>query len=95
MLCSNYRPELETDKISKDVFEEMNKTERVGCLFTRGRELLSREDPNYIISLYLLTDFFVEIWYENPSKTIERIDITTNEEVMANYEQEIDLTDLF
>jgi hypothetical protein len=95
MLYSNYRPDLETDKISTELFEKMNKTERVCCLFKSGRELLSRENPDYIISLYLLTDFLVEIWYENPSKKIERIDITTNEEVMANYEQEIDLTGLF
>lgn len=95
MPCTNFRRKLETDPLSKELFEQMNKTERVNCLFKKGQELLSREDTDYIISLYQIADFFVEIWYQNPGRKIERIDITTYEEVMANYEEEIDLEDLF
>ena len=95
MLCNNYRPKLKLEDLSKEAFDGMNKTERVNCVFKEGRELLCRENPNYIISLYLVKDFFVEVWYLPKSRRIDRIELTTNEEVMANYEEEIDLADLF
>jgi hypothetical protein len=95
MFCNSYRPELHSEELCREVFEKMNKTERVCSLFKEGKELLSRENHDYVISLYILKDFFVEIWYQEPGHKVDRIDITTNEEVMANYEEEIDLTDLF
>ena len=95
MLCNNYRPKLEMKDLSTERFDKMNKTERVNCVFKEGKELLSRQNPNYVISLYHLKDFFVEVWYIPNLRRIDRIDRTTHEEVMANYEEEIDLTDLF
>ena len=50
MLCNNYRPKLKLDELSKEVFDGMNKTERANCVFKEGRELLCRENPNYVIS---------------------------------------------
>ena len=60
-----------------------------------GQELISREISDHVICLYLLIDFFVEVWYESVSHRIDRIDVTTPEEIMSNYEEEIDLTGLF
>ena len=95
MLCNNYKSNTPIEKIGRDGFEKLTKTEKVGYLFNSGEELLCREDPEFTISLYILNNFFVEIWYSAPSRIIERIELTTNEEVLENYDHEIDLTDLF
>lgn len=95
MLCNNLKPEIRIEQIRMEDFAKMNKTEKVSNLLKGGRELMCREENGFVISLYLLTDFFVEVWYRSPSKKIDRIEVSTNEEVLANYEEEIDLTDLF
>ena len=95
MLCNNYQSDQPVDKISEGDFDKMNKIEKVATLFKGGHQLFCREDSVYIISLYFINDFFAEIWYQSSSRKIERIEITTQGEVMANYEQEIDISDLF
>lgn len=95
MLYNKYRSKIRADKIGKTGFVEMTKTEKVCHLFNSGEELLSRENPGFKISLYLIEDFFVEIWYSSQQKTIERIEVTTKDEVLKNYDKNIDLSNLF
>lgn len=95
MFCQNFRRELQEEDLCQKVFEKMNKTERYHCVQKKGQEMLSRKISDHFICLFLLTDFFVEIWYETSSNKIDRIDITTPDEITANYEDEIDLTGLF
>lgn len=95
MLYKEYKSKMRADKIGKMGFVKMTKTEKVCHLFNSGEELLSRENTGFTISLYLLEDFFVEVWYSSNHKMIERIEVTSNDEVLENYDQSIDLSSLF
>lgn len=95
MEYNEYKPKTDADKIRKMDFEKMTKTEQVSHLFRSGEELLSRKTAGFIVSLYVLEDFFVEIWYSSPTIMIEKIEVTSNEEVLKNYDQKIDLSSLF
>lgn len=81
--------------ITKDDFSVMTKTEKVGHVFGNGRELLSRKENGYTISLYILDGFFVEVWYKDPEKKIEMIELSEVDAVELNYGNQIDLTNLY
>ena len=63
-------------------------------LFDQGIELMSRVFIFYNIKLYVLHDFFVEVWYMQTTNRIDRIIVLTTDEVMGIYENKIRLDDL-
>lgn len=95
MLYDQYKPKTGADKIGKAGFVKMTKTEKVCHLFNSGEELLSREHSGYTISLVLIEDFFVEIWYTSQKHMIEKIEVVSKDKVLENYDQKIDLSSLF
>lgn len=84
---------MQLEMINQKNFVKLTKTEQVSNLFGAGKELLSRTEDDYSISLYTLYGFFVEIWYKNPKKKIEKIEVCDQEWVAKYYE--IDLANLF
>lgn len=50
-----------------------------------GKELLTREDNDYFVKLYLLSNIFVELLYENNKSTIVKIGTPSNDKLMLNY----------
>lgn len=95
MIYSEYKPNTKNEKVGKTEFVKLTKTEKVSYLFNSGEFLLTREHPGYLINLYLLADFFVEIWYTSPSNRVDKIEVVPNDEVLENYNDEIDLSSLF
>lgn len=83
------------EMIKQEDFIKLNKTEKVSNLFGAGKELLSRLEDDYTISLYTLYGFFVEVWYKNPDKKIEKIEVCDLDWVATYYENEIELANLF
>ncbi len=81
--------------ISQDNFVKLTKTEKVSNVFTAGKELLHREEDDYSISLYTLYGFFVEVWYKDPAKKIEKIEVCDLDWVAKYYDNEIELASLF
>lgn len=86
---------MELKMINQENFVKLTKTEKVSNVFGAGKELLSRFENDYTISLYTLYGFFVEVWYKNPAKKIEKIDVCDLDWVAKYYENEIDLANLF
>lgn len=86
---------MQVKTITKDDFSVMTKTEKVGHVFNNGRELLSRKENGYTISLYILAGFFVEVWYKDPENKIEMIEIAEVDKVELNYRNQIELTNLY
>ena len=95
MLYSEYKPDTKNEKVGKIGFINLTKTEKVSRLFSSGEFLLTREHPGYKISLYLLENFFIEIWYTSPENRIDKIEVVPNDEVLENYHDDIDLSSLF
>ncbi|MBK7172739.1 MAG: hypothetical protein IPH84_05810 [Bacteroidales bacterium] len=76
-------------------FNQLTSIEKVNTLFDRGKELSSRIYIYYNIKLFVLFDFFVEIWYQQSSNRIERIVILKLEDVLDIYEKDIRIGDLY
>ena len=83
------------EMIKQEEFTKLTKTEKVSNLFGAGKELLSRLEEDYTISLYTLYGFFVEVWYKNPARKIEKIEVCDLDWVAKHYDKEIELANLF
>lgn len=92
--CKNIE-KMQLEMINQEDFVKLTKTEKVCNVFGAGKELLSRFDGDYSISLYTLYGFFVEVWYKNPSQKIEKIEVCDLDWVTKYYENEIELANLF
>lgn len=86
---------MELETINQEDFIELTKTEKVNHVFHSGKEILERTKGDYIINLYALNGFFVEVWYKKPENKIEKIEACPIDQVIARYEKEIELTQLF
>lgn len=78
-----------------DEFMSYPASERASLVLTEGEELMHRIYIYYIIRLYRLSDFFVEIWYAQSSNKIDKILVVDLEDVLHLYEKNIDISDLF
>lgn len=81
--------------LKQEDFSQLNKTEKVSNVFGAGEEVLSRREDDYMISLHILYGFFVEIWYRNPARIIEKIEVCDLDWVANYYDSEIELASLF
>lgn len=68
-------------------FKNLTKTEQVVMIINSGKELMTREEEGYIIHLYLLSDLFVEVWYESASQKIVNVESTDRDNIIRNYEE--------
>ncbi|MEI6575028.1 MAG: hypothetical protein WCO63_02500 [Bacteroidota bacterium] len=64
-------------------------------LFSHGRELMSRLEGDYIVKLYSIEAFYVEVWYLQLLNKIIRVEIVDMEDVIPAYEDEIDISDAY
>ena len=91
MPCDKARMVEESGNITREEFEKMTKTEQVCHLFKTGEEILIRSKSDFSISLYQISGFFVEVWYQSPKKKIEQIKVISSKQVMTKYENEIEI----
>ena len=73
------------DTLTKKNFKSLTKTEQVVMVINSGKELLTRQNNDNYIKLYLIPNMFVEILYELNKSTIVKIDTPTIEKLMLNY----------
>jgi hypothetical protein len=81
--------------ISKNEFLGQPKPEQVHRVIKDGEELMSRIFAYYNIKLFKYADFFVEIWYQQLSNTIDKVVIVEEDDVLHHYDKKIDISDLF
>ncbi len=81
--------------ISRKEFIELSLLERAGAVLEHGQELISRIYVFYIVKLYCMGDFYVELWYRQNGNKIDKIELVELDDVIHYYEKEIDLSDLF
>jgi hypothetical protein len=66
-------------------FKNLTKTEQVVMIINSGKELLTRNEEGYNIHLYLLADFFVEVWFESNTKKIVKVEPADKDSIARNY----------
>ena len=81
--------------MSKNEFLSLPRTEQVHHVIKDGEELMSRIFAYYNIKLFKYSDFFVEIWYQQLSNTIDKVEVTDEDDVLHLYDKKIDISDLF
>jgi len=75
-------------------FTQLPKNEQIYSLFHEGKELLIRHTNHYAIKLFILNDFFAEVWYQSPRNIIEKIQVVSEEDLVRYYDKEINLSNL-
>ncbi len=75
-------------------FNELPKNEQVYTLFHDGTELFSRSEKKYVIRLFVVSEQFVEIWYDSEKNIIEKIETIAEKDIYNNYGDNINLDEL-
>ena len=73
------------DTLTKKSFKSLTKTEQAVMVINSGKELLTRQNEEYSVHLYLLSNLFVEILYELNKSTIVKIKTPSKEKLCKNY----------
>lgn len=81
--------------ITVEEFNLMSVHERVTNVLAHGTELLERIYVFYVVKLYALGDFYVEIWYHQTTNRIDRVNSVKLDDVLHLYESQINISDLF
>lgn len=63
-------------------------------LFEKGTHVLSRIYLFYNVHLYVLSGFYVEIWYRQADNKIERVITLDPSDVLDLYDNQIGLNDI-
>jgi hypothetical protein len=81
--------------MTKTQFAELTLNDKIELIIDQGSELLNRVFLFYVIRLYNIDEFYVEVWYKTSSNKIDRIDPVEIDDVFYLYERSIDIDDLF
>jgi hypothetical protein len=81
-------------KVKSDDFRKLTIFRQVELLFEKGQHVLSRIYLFYNVHLYILSGFYVEIWYRQADNKIERVLILDQSDVLDLYDNQIGLSDI-
>lgn len=81
--------------MTSDQFLQLPIEERVTLTLNEGAELLERIYMYFVIKLYTIEGLYVEIWYQQLSKKIDKVELVELDEVVHLYEGQINISDLF
>jgi len=81
--------------MTRTQFSELTLNERIELVIENGTEILNRIFLFYVIRLYSIDDFCVEVWYKTSTNKIDRVEPVQIEDVFHLYERSIDIEDLF
>ena len=69
----------------KKEFFDLTKAERAVTLLKSGNKMSGRNKSGYDIFLFLLEDFFAELWYHENTNRIVKVEAVENELILKNY----------
>ena len=81
--------------MTRTQFSELSINEKIELVIENGTEILNRIFLFYVIRLYSIEDFYVEVWHKTSSNKIDRVEPVQIEDVFHLYERSIDIEDLF
>lgn len=76
-------------------FQDLPAERRVNLVLTEGHLLLERIYMFYVIKLFTFRGLFIEIWYQQISNRIDKIQLVEIDDVLHLYESQINISDLF
>ena len=81
--------------MTRTQFSELTINEKIELVIDNGTEILNRIFLFYVIRLYSIEDFYVEVWYKTSTNKIDRVEPVQIEDVFHLYERNIDIEDIF
>jgi hypothetical protein len=81
--------------ITRTEFDFLPAVEKAHNVFEFGEELDIREDGGFQIKLYLVWDFYVELWYNTRRHQISKLTSLSSDEVIDIYGDNINISDVF
>jgi hypothetical protein len=81
--------------MTRTQFSELSINEKIEHVIDNGTEILNRIFLFYVIRLYSIEDFYVEVWYKTSTNKIDRVEPVQIDDVFHLYERSIDIEDLF
>lgn len=81
--------------MTKTQFVGLTLNDKIELVIDQGSELLNRVFLFYVIRLYNIDEFYVEVWYKASSNKVDRIEPVDIDDVFHLYERSIDIDDLF
>jgi hypothetical protein len=93
--CSDILQENITAMITRTEFDFLPPVEKANTVFEFGEELNVREYGGFKIKLYLVWDFYVELWYYTPRHQISKLASLSADDVIDIYGDNIDISDVF
>ena len=73
------------EQLTEISFQNLTKTEQVVMVMRLGKEILTRDSDEYTVHLYLLSNIFIEVWYEEEANKIIKLNTTDKQEIINNY----------
>jgi len=80
--------------LSADEFQNMSVQDQLTPVLGEGTELLERIFLDNVVKLYMLGNFYVEIWYQQTTNRIKKVDVVELNNVIHHYENRINISDL-
>lgn len=80
--------------LSEREFIQLALPEKIQVILESGRELFCRKVKGVLVKLFTMNDFYVEIWYASKTNTIEKVELLQLEDVLANYDNQLDIKEL-
>jgi len=75
-------------------FLQLNETEQVELLWYNGEQIGRRKEDDYLILLYQVEGFYVEVFYHKADYVIVKYNPFTKSELLEPYLNEIDISSL-
>ena len=75
-------------------FIALSQQEKVFLVLDKGQELMNRIYVFYNIKLYMLFDFYVEVWYKQTTNKIDKLIVVELDGVLHLYENQINIQDI-
>ena len=80
-------------KLTKKDFEALSLVEKAEHTLESGEEIMARIYMYYLIKLFAVSGFFVEMWYHQTSNHIAKVKTIEEDDILHNYGDEIDISD--
>jgi len=80
--------------MNRTSFEKATFKEKVYVVLEQGKQISSRQFLYFVIKLYSLSDYFVEIWYIPSSNKIDKVEILDVDQMLHLYRHDFDISSL-
>lgn len=69
----------------KSKFQDLSDGEKAAYVITKGRQITSKKEGNYIANLFSVDDFLVEVKYDQESVRVQSIEIIEDTDAINQY----------